>query len=40
MYRSKILKQFKDLRHCFFSRENGFSKGIYSGLNCGSGSKD
>ena len=30
----------KQIKHCFFSRKNGFSKGIYKGLNCGKGSKD
>ena len=40
MFYSKKLKKFKELRHCFFSRKGGFSKGIYRGLNCGKGSKD
>ena len=40
MFFSKKLKKFKNLRHCFFSRKNGFSKGIYKSLNCGSGSSD
>ena len=40
MYFSKRLDQFKGVRHCFFSRKNGFSKGKYKGLNCGRGSKD
>ena len=40
MYFSKKLDQFKGVRHCFFSRNNGFSKGKYKGLNCGRGSKD
>ena len=40
MFFSKKLKKFKNLKHCFFSRKNGFSKGLYTGLNCGSGSKD
>ena len=40
MYFSKKLDQFKGVRHCFFSRKNGFSKGKYKGLNCGRGSKD
>ena len=40
MFYSKKLKNFKKLKHCFFSKKNGFSKGIYSGLNCGRGSKD
>ena len=40
MFYSKRLKKFKELKHCFFSRKGGFSKGIYRGLNCGRGSKD
>ena len=40
MFFSKKLKKFKNLKHCFFSRKNGFSKGIYSSLNCGLGSDD
>ena len=40
MFYSKKLKNFKKLKHCFFSKKNGFSKGIYSSLNCGRGSKD
>ena len=40
MYYSKKLKKIKKVRHCFFSRKNGFSKGIYKSLNCGIGSKD
>ncbi len=40
MFYSKKLKKFKELRHCFFSRKGGFSKGIYKSLNCGKGSKD
>ena len=40
MFYSKNLKKIKKLRHCFFSRKNGFSKGIYRSLNCGRGSKD
>ena len=40
MYFSKKLKKFKKINHCFFSRRDGFSKGIYKGLNCGQGSKD
>ena len=40
MFYSKKLKKIKQLKHCFFSRKNGFSKGIYKGLNCGKGSKD
>lgn len=40
MFYSKKLEKFKKIRHCFFSRKNGFSKGFYKGLNCGRGSKD
>ena len=40
MFYSKKLKKFKKIKHCFFSRKNGFSKGIYRSLNCGRGSKD
>ena len=40
MFYSKKLKKFNDIKHCFFSRKNGFSKGLYQGLNCGRGSND
>ena len=40
MFYSKKLKTFKNLKHCFFSRKGGFSKGIYASLNCGRGSGD
>ena len=40
MFYSKKLKKIKQIKHCFFSRKNGFSKGIYKGLNCGKGSRD
>jgi len=40
MFYSKKLKKFKNIKHCFFSRKSGFSKGIYKSLNCGRGSKD
>ena len=40
MFYSKNLKKIKKIKHCFFSRKNGFSKGIYQSLNCGRGSKD
>ncbi len=40
MFFSKKLKKFNKIKHCFFSRKGGFSKGIYKGLNCGRGSKD
>ena len=40
MYYSRKFKEFKNIKHCFFSRKGGFSKGIYHSLNCGKGSKD
>ena len=40
MFYSKKLKRLKKIKHCFFSRKRGFSKGIYKSLNCGRGSKD
>ena len=40
MFFSKKLKKLKKIRHCFFSRKNGFSKGVYKSLNCGRGSND
>ena len=40
MFYSKKLKELKQIKHCFFSRKNGFSNGVYKGLNCGKGSKD
>ena len=40
MFFSKKLLKFKNLKHCFFSRKNGFSKNCYRSLNCGLGSND
>ena len=40
MFYSKKLKKFKNIRHGFFNRSGGFSKGIYKSLNCGLGSDD
>ena len=40
MFFSKKLQKFENLKHCFFSRKNGFSKGNYESLNCGLGSND
>ena len=40
MFFSKKLQKFANLKHCFFSRKNGFSKGLYASLNCGLGSDD
>ena len=40
MFFSKKLQKFENLKHCFFSRKNGFSNGLYESLNCGLGSND
>ena len=40
MFYSKRLNKFKKIKHCFFSKKGGYSKGIYKSLNCGKGSKD
>ena len=40
MFHSKKLEKFERIKHYFFSRKGGFSKGIYKSLNCGRGSKD
>ena len=40
MFFSKKLQKFENIRHCFFSRNGGFSKGDYKSLNCGLGSGD
>ena len=40
MIESKKLKKFKEIKHGFFSRDGGKSKGIYQSLNCGPGSND
>ena len=40
MFFSKKLKKFENLKHCFFSKKNVFSKGHYLSLNCGLGSGD
>ena len=40
MFFSKKLQKFENVKHCFFSRKNGFSKGNYESLNCGLGSND
>ena len=39
MFYSKNLKKY-DIQHCFFSRKNGVSKGIFESLNCGLGGSD
>ena len=40
MFFSHKLKKFENIKHCFFSRKNGVSKGHYLSLNCGLGSGD
>ena len=40
MFHSKNFLEFKNIEHCFFSRQGGFSNGIYGSLNCGFGSRD
>ena len=40
MFFSKKLQKFGNVKHCFFSRKDGFSKGNYKSLNCGMGSDD
>jgi YfiH family protein len=40
MFFSTKLKKFENLKHCFFSRKNGVSEGLYKSLNCGLGSND
>ena len=40
MFYSTKLNKFNKIKHCFFSRKGGFSKGLYKSLNCGKGSKD
>ena len=40
MFFSKKLEKFKNIKHCFFSRKYGVSKGLYKSLNCGIGSND
>jgi len=40
MFFANELKKIKKIKHCFFSRKNGFSQGIYKSLNCGLGSED
>ncbi len=38
--KSKKLSKFKNIKHGFFNRSGGISKGIYKSLNCGIGSLD
>ena len=40
MIKSKKLSQFINIKHAFFNRLGGKSKGIYKSLNCGFGSSD
>ncbi len=40
MLKSKELVKFKNIKHGFFDRQGGVSKGNYKSLNCGPGSKD
>ena len=40
MFFSKKLQKFNNLNHCFFSRNGGYSSGLYKSLNCGIGSRD
>ena len=40
MIKSKKLSKVKHLKHGFFNKLGGVSKGIYSSLNCGLGSLD
>ena len=40
MFYSKKLSKFSGIRHGFFNKNGGVSKGIYKSLNCGPGSKD
>ena len=40
MFYSKRFAQEREIRHCFFNRKGGKSKGVYKSLNCGRGSND
>lgn len=40
MIRSGLLDKAEGVEHGFFTREGGFSEGIYASLNCGFGSND
>ena len=39
LYSKKLIK-LKKIRHAFFNRKGGFSRGVYESLNCGLGSND
>jgi len=40
MFFSQKLKKFKNLKHCFFSRNGGVSESVFKSLNCGTASHD
>ena len=40
MIKSKKLSKFKNIKHGFFNKNGGVSRGIYQSLNCGMGSLD
>ena len=40
MIKSKKLSKFKHIKHGFFNKKGGKSKGIYKSLNCGIGLSD
>ena len=40
MIKSKKLSKYKTIKHGFFNKKGGKSKGIYKSLNCGIGSSD
>ena len=40
MFQSKKLLKYKAIKHYFFNRNGGCSKGIFKSLNCGMGSSD
>ena len=40
MIKSQSLENVEGLEHAFFTREGGFSQGLYAALNCGFGSGD
>jgi YfiH family protein len=40
MFYSKKIKKFQNIKHCFYTKKNGFSDGIYQSLNCSLGSND
>jgi len=40
MYFAKKFSGFSNIKHCFFSKKGGVSKGVYNSLNCGLSSND